>query len=87
MKTFDYWVNLYQTDRARFESERAAVISEEITQMNCPVDMKQRLSAMQWRFEQDLRKYKDVNVRLHKVAEQLWEKVEELENALGILRK
>lgn len=79
---FEYWANLHKTDPERFEKERMVVLQKEIERITTDPEKRQRLSAMIWRQEQELSKYKNDVVRFNHVVEMFWKQFAKFKSSL-----
>ncbi len=78
---FDELSEMWRNDKEAAEAYHRAVIDDFI--LGLPDDKQERARGLQWRIDQELRKYKDPVARMNRMVEMLWEGFFELDTALN----
>lgn len=78
--TFDELKTLFETDPVAAEQKANEIIEEYI--MTLPDERQQRVRAINWRIQQELRHVKDPTARMNKMVEMFWNGVKEFQDVL-----
>lgn len=75
MRDFDDMVRLYQEDPETFEAEAKEAVESYISSV--PEECQQRLRQLQWKIDNELRKFKDPIARMNHMIEIFYSMVQE----------
>ena len=77
----DDLARLWQEDPDKAEEYHRAIIEDYI--LGLPEDKQERARGLQWRIDQDLRRFKDPIARMNRMCELMWSSFFDLNNALN----
>ena len=78
---FDELSELWRNDTEAAEAYHRAIIDDFI--LGLPEEKQERARGLQWRIDQELRKYKNPISRMNRMVELMWESFFELNSALN----
>ena len=76
----DDLARLWREEPGKAEAYHRAIIEDFI--LGLPEDKQERARGLQWRIDQELRKYKDPVARMNRMCELMWESFFDLDSAL-----
>ncbi len=78
---FDQLSEMWRNDTEAAEAYHRSIIEDFI--LGLPEDKQERARGLQWRIDQELRKYKDPIARMNRMVEMMWESFFELDATLN----
>jgi hypothetical protein len=78
---FDELSEMWRNDKEAAEAYHRSIIEDFI--LGLPEDKQERARGLQWRIDQELRKYKDPIARMNRMVEMMWESFFELDATLN----